>query len=313
MTSFEVTVIIASYNFSYPKMMGTLKSVLKQRDVDLEIIIADDGSQNADYTEVERYIHEIGFESFFLVRNKQNQGTVKNFISGLKRARGKYVYMTSPGDMLYDDTVLHDFYEYAEESRAKVLFGNAVYYNNDGGLTLYGDRSAPLRPYCYSAEKTINARKTGFFFGGYILGAAFFRETETAKKYFDIIKDCCKFVEDNTSTAFMLADGIKAEYYPRNMIWYEYGGGVSTSRENKWKAILDNDFKECFKLLKSRYPKDKIIDAAYEKNVNGKGKLCIAVKHPKVMFDAFRYRLSGRRRVNYTDTDKTRLEKLLKE
>ena len=313
MTSFEVTVVIASYNFSYPKMMGTLRSVLKQRDVDLEIIIADDGSQNADYTEVERYIHEIGFESFFLVRNKQNQGTVKNIISGLRRARGKYVYITSPGDMLFDDRVLHDFYEYAEESGAKLLFGDAVYYNTDGGLTLYDDKSAPIRPYCYGADKSPEFKKAAFFFGGYILGAAFFRDTETAKKYFGIIENCCKFVEDNTSTAFMLADGVKVEYFHRNMIWYEYGGGVSTSKENKWKAILDNDFKESFILLKKHHPNDKIIDAAYEKNVNGKGKGAVALKHPKVMLDAFRYKLSGKRKVGYTDTDKARLEKLLKD
>ena len=312
MASFDVTVVIASYNFSYPKMMGTLKSVLKQRNVDIEIIIADDGSQDADYTEVERYIHEIGFESFFLIRNKENQGTVKNLISGLKRVRGKYVYMTSPGDMLFDDMVLHDFYEYAEENKAKVLFGDAVYYNNDDGLEIYGDKSAPVRPYCFGADKTIKAQKIGFFFGGYILGAAFFRETETAKKYFGIIENCCKFVEDNTSTAFMLADGIKVEYYPRNMIWYEYGGGVSTSKENKWKAILENDFRESFRLLKERCPYDRIIDAAFEKNVNGKGKLGSILKHPLVMFGAFRYKLSGKRRVEYTDSDAARLKKLLR-
>ena len=312
MTSFEVTVLIASYNFSYPKMMSTLRSVLKQRDVDMEIIIADDGSQNADYTEVERYIHEIGFESFFLIKNKVNQGTVKNFLSGLKRARGKYVYMTSPGDILFDTLVLHDFYEHAEKRRAKVLFGDAVYYNNDEGLRLYGDRSAPIRPFCYTPERTLAFKKTAFFFGGYILGAAFFRETETAKKYFGMIGNCCKFVEDNTSSAFMLADGTEIEYFPRNMIWYEYGGGVSTSKENKWKAILENDFTECFRLLKEQYPQDRIIDAAYEKNVCGKGKLSLLIKHPLIFMNVWRYKLMSKRTVGHTDDDRARLEKLLK-
>ena len=312
MAKFEVTVIIASYNFSYPKLMGTLRSVLSQRDIDMEVIIADDGSQNADYSEAERYIHEIGYESFFIVRNKENQGTVKNLISGLRRARGKYVYMTSPGDMLYDDMVLHDFYEHAEERGVKVLFGDAVYYNNDNGLTIYRDKSAPLRPDCYIPERTQNYKKTAFFFGGYILGAAFFRETETAKKYFAKIDNICKFMEDNTTTALMLADGLKVEYFHRNMIWYEFDGGVSTSGEDKRKEILVSDLRECFKLLKSRYPDDKIIDVAFEKEVCGKGNFHLLTKHPMVLINALRYRISSKRRVNFTDADRSRLEKMLK-
>ncbi len=312
MTSFEITVIIASYNFNYQKLMSTLKSVVMQRDVDLEIIIADDGSQDADYSEAERYIHEIGYESFFIVKNKVNQGTVKNLLSGLKRARGKYVYMTFPGDILFDDLVLHDFYEYAEENNSKVLFGDAVYYSNDDELRLYTDKSAPLRPFCYIPERNRNFKKTAFYFGGYILGASFFRETETAKRYFSMIEDCCKYAEDNTTTAFMLADGIDVEYFSRNMIWYEYSGDISSSKENEWREVLEADFKKCFEKLKEHYPEDKIIDTAYEKQVKQKGTLSLIIKHPLVLFNALRYRMMNKRRVNYTDADRSRLEKLLK-
>ena len=60
------------------------------------------------------------------------------------------------------------------------------------------------------------------------------------------------------------------------------------------------------------YPEDKIIDTAYEKQVKQKGTLSLMIKHPLVLFNVLRYRMMNKRRVNYTDADRFRLEKLLK-
>lgn len=312
MYKFEITVIIATYEPDPVKLMRTVRSVIMQRDVDMEVILTDDGSVNNDFSEVERYIHEIGFDSFYIIRNKVNQGTVKNLLSGLKRARGKYVYITSPGDMLYNDTVLRDFFHIAEEKSAKIMFGDAVYYSCDNDVVIYEDKCSPKRPECYSEEKTIPYLKSTFFFGGYILGASFFRETETARKYFRMIEPHCKYVEDNTSTAFALAAEERVLYCPVKMIWYEYGDGVSTSENSKWKQLLDKDFEENFKMLRKIYPKDEIIQAAYEKNVLKKGKFALLIHYPRVAFRAFYCHLTEKRNVKCSPADVNRLKKMLK-
>ena len=41
----EISVIVACYNPDWRKLKATLKSIIKQNDICLEIIIADDGSK----------------------------------------------------------------------------------------------------------------------------------------------------------------------------------------------------------------------------------------------------------------------------
>lgn len=48
----------------------------------------------------------------------------------------------------------------------------------------------------------------------------FFRETEIVKKYIGEMIGVSKYTEDNTSTAFVLADGIRVYHFDQFVVWY---------------------------------------------------------------------------------------------
>lgn len=285
----DVSVIVATYNFDVKKTIATLNSVILQKNVSIEIIVADDGSKNTeDFDIIEAYIKKNNFEDYKIIKNKENQGTVKNLFSGIKQAVGKYVYFISPGDCLFDDCVLHDFYEFCEKNNSKLAFGDAVCYNLDdnGKANILDIPSAPERAECYSADKSLFFKKVAFLFGNFVVGPAYFREKNTTIECFKIIEKNSKFVEDNTATAVALANGITLDYFRRNTVWYEIGTGVSTSSNDKWKKILDEDFRRNYMYLDKVYSKsDAVIDAACFSWLNKTGiigKIFNRVKHPVV-------------------------------
>ncbi|MBQ3566546.1 MAG: glycosyltransferase, partial [Oscillospiraceae bacterium] len=125
----SVSVIVATYNFNMLKTVATLNSIIHQKNVSIEIIIADDGSGNSDELDsLNGYFEKNNITNFKIIKNKENQGTVKNLLSGLNTSVGKYIYFISPGDCLFDDMVLSDFFEFCEKRNSKIAFGNAVSY-----------------------------------------------------------------------------------------------------------------------------------------------------------------------------------------
>ena len=261
MYQYQVSVIVCTYNSKWEKLKSTLLSILSQRDISFEIIIADDGSEIQCLDRAKKYFEKSGFKNHFLVRQETNVGTVKNYYHGICHAKGEYIYGISPGDMLYDDTVLSRLYEYMKTKNAKICFGNVVYYTNtNNNLQIIENKlNAPIRPWYFSEKYSLKRVKEEFLLGNSIIGAAFFRETETAKKYIGEIIGVSKYTEDNTTTAFILADGIRVYHFDEFVVWYEYGTGVSTSNNKKWEKLLERDFDQSYELMSKKYPNDAFI------------------------------------------------------
>ena len=100
------SVLMLTYNSSWDKTRQTLYSVLVQKDVSFEIIIADDGSDENNFEKIREYLAAWDFTTYYLVANEQNQGIVRNFNSGLVLCKGEYIKPLSPGDFLYDENTL---------------------------------------------------------------------------------------------------------------------------------------------------------------------------------------------------------------
>ena len=73
---YNITVVVLTYNPVWEKLRATLKSIVEQQDVHLQVVITDDGSKNNYFDKVESYFKEIGFDDFKLISNKNNEGTV---------------------------------------------------------------------------------------------------------------------------------------------------------------------------------------------------------------------------------------------
>ncbi|MBQ8868957.1 MAG: glycosyltransferase family 2 protein [Oscillospiraceae bacterium] len=260
----EVSIIVATYNPDNQKLKATLAAACAQEDVSFEIIITDDASKEKDFVWLSEFFREKGITDYKILEHAENGGTVKNCFDAVCAAKGKYVFITSPGDILFDKTVLKDFYDFAEKNEAGVSFGNAVFYSNENGnVKLTRQYGSPLRPQLYAPDKQLKTKNTAFFGCDWIIGAAYFRKTVTAKKYFEQVLDVCRYTEDSSSTAFALADGVNIQYFDRNIVWYEDGTGISTARKSKWDEILKNESIQAVKKLKRMFPNNPYVDILF--------------------------------------------------
>lgn len=291
----QVSVIVLTYNPDLQKLCNTLNAVINQKGVDFELIIADDGSRNPQLAAAEGYLQEQGFTNYRLVANAQNKGTVQNCISGLAVATGQYVFFTSPGDILFDERVLADFFAFAQQQNTPLCFGNAVHYDCPNGKpVLTSDYTTPANPDVFNPNRSLSFRKSCYCNRSWITGAVFFRERILAQKYFNAIAATSVYTEDTPSTLFAMAEQTVPAYYNRNMVWYE-SGGVSTGGNSKWTALIDRDICLSVRALKAQYPHDPFVDVAYINATvqNRYGRILRKlICHPAVMFYSYLAKLT---------------------
>lgn len=262
MRSIDISVLVVTYNSDWIKLKNTLHSILIQKDVKFEIIISDDGSVDNHFDKIKSYFKEKSFENYELIVGKTNQGTVKNLIKGLVKVQGKYVKDISPGDLLYDENTLRFIVEETKKSEEILYFGKAVYYSfENGNLQFYNVRN-PQNINIYKNKQNKKIQRNYLLRQDYILGASFVVQTRIFLDYLLKIENYVIYAED-CAFICMIADGIFPSYMDNDIIWYEYGSGISTSKESSWNKKILADNKATFDLLR----KEKIIpNYVYEIN-----------------------------------------------
>ena len=263
MYKYDVTLLIVTYNPDVDSLLATLLSCIRQKDVKKEIVIADDCSKEFPLEAIEKCFENEQFFDYQIVRLKSNQGTVKNTLNGVNHAKGEYIKDISPGDLLYDDHVIRDFLDNANGNDA--LFGNSVYYSYlDNEIKVYPGLFYPknIKPYLDNSD----IKYPFLIMRDVILALSYFLKTDVYKKYLEKIQDAAKFAED-TLFMLMVADGVKPIYYDRNIVWYEYGGGISTVKNSKWELIIKEDYRKVGKILVKEHPEWKLFDDMNEKKL----------------------------------------------
>lgn len=263
----EVSVIICTYKSDYKKLILTLKSIVCQKEIDYEIIVTDDGTSPDYANELNLFIANHHIKNIRLLYQKENTGTIRNISKALDICNGKYCYLISPGDLLFDEYVLMDFYKFSEKNNYKIVFGNEITYNNELELRIFKKIVKPKRPFLYNSLHGMNEKKITLLSGEYIAGPAYFRKTVVFKKYISILKKHIRYVEDNTSSILAIADNISIDYYDRNIVWYEYGTGISTSKHNNWEKIITDEYIKVLQLI-CKNKNEKIYKFALSKNLS---------------------------------------------
>lgn len=249
---YEVSVILLTYNPNFEKLKNTINSIINQENISIELIIADDGSKKFPYKEIEKYLDERAFKNYIIVNNTINQGTVRNYLSGICRARGKYIKGISPGDFLYDRVCLRKMIDYMETNAYQLCFGKAVYYCEENGQYKYIPYHNPFDLKVYRKYNENKILKNYFLYQDYALGASFVVEKKLLETSLNKIQEMVKYAED-ISVLYMLANGEKIGFFDDYIIWYEYGTGISTKASDKWKKILYNEYKSVYELLRNNY------------------------------------------------------------
>lgn len=152
---YDISVLVITYEPNKEKLLKTLRSILLQKNVNLQIIIADDGSKNSLTGEIKDCFQEYEFKDYSIVNNPVNKGTTINFYSGLKMAEGEYLKGISPGDYLFEDTSLSKWFTFMKNGNYEVSFGIPVFYSYDdtGSMKpLQRSHGKPILPFLYSAN-----------------------------------------------------------------------------------------------------------------------------------------------------------------
>lgn len=312
----QISVIVLTYNPNPVQLRQTLAAITAQLGVDLEIIISDDGSSKKDFSFLSTYMDSLNAKNYRLLEHTTNHGTVANCLSAVKTAMGKYIFFTSPGDLLFDEYVLRDFYQFAEQNHTPLCFGNAVFYHlTTEGPKITREFGTPAHPQLYKSGTSLSQNKTAFFGGNWVIGASYFRSKDIALKYLEKISDSSVYMEDTPSTAFALANGLRLCYFDRNIVWYEDGSGVSTSSNNKWELLLKKDLQRSLSTLKAHYPANPYVDVAYRNaTIDNRIKRILGnlLHHPIIMLRLTFYKRYPSKPITYNEADLLRLNQLLK-
>lgn len=240
---YDVSVVVLTYNAKWEKLRGTLESVLIQKGLEYEIIIADDGSSVRWDREICEFCDRYGFSNLKIVNAPQNGGTVRNLSNGVKESNGDYIKPIAAGDYLYDQYTLVKWFDFMKQNNAKISFGNAVYFFEESNeIKVLKKVNHPMQLSLY--DDNVDSRA---FFVNYliandtVLGAALMTEQSVMRHYLGEIVGKVKFAEDYM-VRLAVFDGVVPMHCPINVIWYEYGIGVSTAASEKWRQILLQDY-----------------------------------------------------------------------
>ena len=248
----DVSVVLVTYNSKWEKVRITLLSILRQKNVSLQIVIADDGSEKTYAKEIDKLMADYNFGEYLILNATKNRGTVLNISYAMTFVKGRYTKTIAPGDCFFDENVLWRWLNFMQNNHLEVTFGNAVFYSKTQDLKLYKTKGSPVNSYLYRLGSKRPRQFVDYLLANdTILGAAQLMKTDTLTKYIEIIKNKIVYAEDYM-IRIMIYDGVGVIYYPENVIWYEYGTGISTSKNNKWEVILRADFETSNDLISRR-------------------------------------------------------------
>lgn len=246
---FDISVVVCSYNPTKEALFFTLSSIINQKGIEVEIIIADDGSKVFYKDDIIAFFEKNKFENWKIVCNEVNHGTVYNVYSALKACNSRYVKLISPGDALYGDTVLKRWMDFQYEAGCKWSFADAIYYKNqlNGQIDLVCQAHPNnVKPYLKKDKNT--CRWNYIVLDDIALGACVFCETKLAISYVSRIVNQIVYAEDNI-WRMMMFDGIVGGYFPCNAVLYEYGTGISTGGNNIWTKRIKKDWDKANELM----------------------------------------------------------------
>lgn len=269
----EVSVIVVTYNQELDKIIKTLESIVTQEQVEFEIIVCDDGSQDCLGKELQLFFSQKNFTQYKLVFHDCNEGTVSNYYSGLQEAKGKYSKLLSPGDSLVGKQTLYNWLQFMKESCAEWSFSDTFYCQSVGKKDFF--IRAKAKPQLTKAyEKNDKARCMWNYLAlrDTVNGASILGITDVQKRYCGMIKEKgIKYCEDYMYR-LMVYHGIVGAYFPNEAVIYEYNTGISSLRDSIWKKKLAED-KNRMKCIMLNESVDSDIQAGIKKALirNSKG------------------------------------------
>lgn len=120
----EISVIIPEYNYGR-YLPDCIDSVLAQTFQSFEIIIVDDASTDGSDKQAADMVDQ--WKAIRVIQHKQNAGTAATLNTGIKAARGKYIYILSSDDKL-KPWALERMYQEQLLHQHSFIYGNLTFF-----------------------------------------------------------------------------------------------------------------------------------------------------------------------------------------
>ena len=120
----KISIVLPVYNVE-KYLEQCLDSVLNQDLKEIEVICVNDGSSDNSGEILDRYQKK---DSRVIVINQENQGQGAARNSGMKIARGEYLFFVDPDDWIMENS-LKRVYDFAKENNSTVVFFDSKFYN----------------------------------------------------------------------------------------------------------------------------------------------------------------------------------------
>lgn len=238
---YDVSVILLTYEQTKEKILLTLASILDQKNVELQIIISDDGSSITYVNECIDFFDKYAFNDYKIACHDTNQGTVKNYYDAILIADGDYVKDFGPGDCFYSEKSLFLWLNDIKNKAIQLSFCDAIYYRwDEGNFKCIREVAHPQYPEVYLKGK-LQQKKYYLLYNDIFLGATIFAKKALVMEYLQKIVGKVKYAEDNMYR-LMILDGVKCGYFPKTAIYYEWGSGISTQKNAEFKKAIDADW-----------------------------------------------------------------------
>ena len=249
----KFTVLVISYNSKLSQLYLTLQSVLWQRFDDFELVIADDGSSENHFAELEKFFQKNQFTHYKLIANHENRGTVQNILSGLRHTEGKYVKLISAGDALYDENTLQKIWDFMEKEQCEGCFGllQGYQWEEEKRIRKVG-YFHPLDIKAYRSRDHRRIVKNLVLYSDNVCGAAICYKTGFALEYMERIQAQVLYEED-IFQVLAAVEGRELRLFDAYMIWYEIGTGMSTKKNSGFETRMRRDEESFYKELYRQY------------------------------------------------------------
>ena len=245
-----ISIIVCNYNADLSNILLTLASCLRQKDCPFEVVFCDDGSKNNYEKEIVSYFKKNSFENYQLSCLKENQGTLINLLTGLKMAKYSRCKTIGCGDLFYDEHSLKRVNDYFDQTGADVIFTKCCYFYDENDEIKLFNVSNPHDLKCYSLNKhnpkTIQKRL--LMNQDMILGAGVYADTDYLVNLYSQFVGKIKYTED-ALLIYGAAFDTKFYYLDDYCVYYEYGTGISTSTNNTFRQIIENESNQLFDFI----------------------------------------------------------------
>ena len=260
----KISVLVLSYNSDINKLYLTLKSIIKQKIDDFEIVVSDDGSKDNHEQELAEYFKQNDFSNYKLVMNEQNRGTVQNILSGLMACEGEYVKPISSGDCLYAEDTLARLYDFMKADSLDYCHGLIRgYHRLEDGSIQYIPYSHPFDIEAYRKRDMDRITKNLVLYSDNTCGAGICYEKKFFIHYMNLISEVVKYEEDIFQVVAAV-ENRKVALFDDYIVWYEIGLGVSTNKKSKIYDLLAKDVDGLYRKLYDWHPENKYVKKRYK-------------------------------------------------